>query len=84
MLVSTLTVKGQTTIPKEIRRFLHLSPKDKILYVSDPQKNQVILTSVNGTILNLRGVVPYDKGSIDFNKLREKTKKIISRHGKDT
>lgn len=77
MLVSTLTSKGQTTIPKEIRKFLHLSAEDKILYVPDPQKNQVILTSVTGTILGLRGVVPYDKGQIDFNKLRDRTKKDI-------
>lgn len=80
MLVSTLTSKGQTTIPREIREFLHLSPEDKILYLPDLKKNRVILTSVTGTILGLRGVVPYKKEEIDFKKLREKTKKIITLH----
>lgn len=79
MLISTLTSKGQTTIPKEIRAFLHLSPEDKILYIPDPQRNQVMLIPVTGTVLGLRGVVPYGKGPIDFKKLREKTKRIVGR-----
>ncbi len=77
MLISTLTSKGQTTIPKEIREFLHLSPEDKILYIPDPQRNQVMLISVTGTVLGLRGIVPHAKGPIDFKKLREKTKRIV-------
>ena len=32
MPVSVLSKKGQTTIPKEIRKFLKLESKDKILY----------------------------------------------------
>lgn len=32
---STLTSKGQTTLPKEIRDVLHLQPGDRIEYVSD-------------------------------------------------
>ena len=77
MFISTLTSKGQTTIPKKIREFLHLSPEDKILYIPDPQKNQVMLISVTGTVLGLRGVVPHEKGPIDFKKLRGQTKRIV-------
>ena len=83
MLVSTLTSKGQTTIPKEIREFLHLSPEDKILYIPDPQRNQVMLISITGTVLGLRGIVPHEKAPIDFKKLREKTKKIVGLHSNE-
>lgn len=32
MLVSTLTSKGQTTIPMEIRKALQLKPGDKVVF----------------------------------------------------
>ena len=32
MLISTLTSKGQTTIPKSVRDALHLNTNDKIAY----------------------------------------------------
>ena len=78
MLYSTLTSKGQTTIPKSVRRFLNLSPNDKIVYAIDPQKKQVALIPLHGTILDLRGSVPHKTGTIDFSELREATKKAIT------
>jgi len=32
MLATTLTVKGQTTIPTEVRKALHLKPGDKVAF----------------------------------------------------
>ena len=82
MLYSTLTVKGQTTIPKEVRQFLTLSAEDKILYSLDPERKQVTLIPIKGTILDLRGSVPHKGGPIDFKELRERTKRAITQKHK--
>lgn len=76
MHLSIITSKGQTTIPKEIREFLHLKPNDKIVYIPDGKR--VFLTPVRGTILDLKGVVKYsNEKQIDFHKLREEVKEKI-------
>lgn len=83
MLYSTLTIKGQTTIPKEVRQFLGLSPEDKILYYLDLEKNQVSLIPTRGTVLDLRGCLSHKGGPIDFKELRERTKRgVAQRHGR--
>lgn len=74
---STLTKKGQTTIPKEVREFLGVTPEDTLVYSLDPQNKRVILTPVIGNILGLRGFVPHKGGALDFKKLRAKTKKFV-------
>ena len=73
MSVSILTKKGQTTIPKEIRKLLKLKPKDKILYLIEGEK--VVLKPLKGDILELRGSVPAKEGPINFDKLRKTTRK---------
>ena len=78
MHLSTITSKGQTTIPKEVRSFLHLKPRDKIVYVPDGKR--VFLTPINGTILDLKGVVKLSaKGPINFHKLRETVKDKVAK-----
>lgn len=77
MHFSTLTVKGQTTIPQEIREYLHLLPQDKIVYVPDGDK--VYITHVRGSILDLKGIVKRrTKKPLDFHKLREQVKGKIA------
>lgn len=78
MHLSTITAKGQITIPKEIRDFLHLGPKDKILYVPDGKR--IFLTPLKGTILDLKGVIKHPgKKPIDFSKLRDEVKKKVAK-----
>ena len=77
MPVSTLTQKGQTTIPKEIRKFLKLEPNDKIFYQLEGQK--VIIKPLKGNILDLKGSVTSQKKPVDFQKLRADTKKRVAR-----
>jgi AbrB family looped-hinge helix DNA binding protein len=43
MLQSVVTSKGQTTIPKEIRKLLKLKPKDRLFFLVEEAK--VILKS---------------------------------------
>ena len=52
---STLTVKGQATIPKAIRDHLHVGPGDEIKFFVHPDGSVVILPKV--PISNLKGIV---------------------------
>jgi len=76
MLQSTITRKGQTTIPKEIRILLKLKPNDKIFYIIEGEK--VVLKPLQGDILDLRGSVPAKDKSSDFDEIIDSTKKKVS------
>lgn len=74
---STVTSKGQTTIPKEIREFLKLKPHDRLFYLIEEGK--VILKPLHGDILELRGSVPAKKRPEDFDAIRATTRKTIAK-----
>lgn len=76
MLQSTITRKGQTTIPKEIRVLLKLKPNDKIFYLIEG--DNVILKPLHGDILDLRGSVPTKESPSDFDAIIESTKRRVS------
>ena len=77
MSVSVLTRKGQTTIPKEIRKFLNIGPRDKILYIVEGDR--VILKPLKGNILELRGSVSRKGKSSDFEGIRGETRRRMTR-----
>jgi len=77
MSVSILTKKGQTTIPKDIRKTLGLEPSDRILYVVEGER--VVLRPLKGSILDLKGTVKAKKKPIDFQRLRDETLKRVAR-----
>ena len=66
MPTATLTSKGQTTIPREIRNFLNLKPGDKLEFKLNPDNKTVLLKAANIHIASLRGILktegmkPYD------------------------
>ncbi|HEX2219436.1 MAG TPA: AbrB/MazE/SpoVT family DNA-binding domain-containing protein [Gemmatimonadales bacterium] len=57
MATATLTSKGQTTIPKEIRERLGLKPGDRLDFVVEPD-GRVTLAPVNADVAELRGMLP--------------------------
>lgn len=73
-MVSTVTSKGQVTIPKKIRMFLKIEPSDKIDF--SVENGQVILKPVK-TLQNFSGSVP-PKGKGDFNAERQQVKIAVS------
>jgi len=77
MLQSVITRKGQTTIPKEIRKLLKLKPNDRLFYILE--ENRVILKPIHGNILELRGSVRSKEQNVDFDKIRDITRKKISK-----
>jgi AbrB family looped-hinge helix DNA binding protein len=56
---SSLTVKGQATIPKAIRKHLHLEPGDQIKFFVHPDGSVVILPKIPTSAL--KGIVPTHK-----------------------
>jgi antitoxin PrlF len=56
MAIATVTSKGQTTIPKEIREGLGLKPKDQIHYTLLPD-GTVIMRAKKRSIADLYGAL---------------------------
>ena len=54
---ATLTSKGQTTIPREVRRFLKLKPGDRLEFTLNPDGQTVLLKAANIHISTLRGML---------------------------
>ena len=67
-LVSTISAKGQVTIPIDVRRRLGVGASDKIAFVFG-ESGQVELRPVRFRVANLRGIVPALPGreTIDFD-----------------
>lgn len=59
-MLSTVTVKGQVTIPKEVRDFLHIYPNDKVDFVIEG--GRAVLVPVK-TLKELRGAVAAREGA---------------------
>ena len=80
MYQSIITQKGQTTIPKEIRKLLNLKPKDSLFYVVEGDR--VFIKPIHGNILNLKGVVTPREHPENFEEIIKTakvrmTKKIV-------
>lgn len=74
---STVTRKGQTTIPGEIRKALQIKPGDKLEYVVEG--DSVTIRAHPGT-RSLKGVLASKKGKkMSFAEIREATAKAALR-----
>ena len=74
MNITSITQKGQITIPKRIRQKLNLQPKDQLVFVQ--RGDEIILKPIRD-ILSMRGSVQDVRGE-SFEEIREKTKKAIT------
>ena len=77
MIGAKLSSKGQTTIPKEVRDYLHLSPGDRVLFVI--REGEVLLQPLTQTLLDLRGSIKPRRRPEDFDAVRQEVKKRVSR-----
>jgi antitoxin PrlF len=77
MLESTITRKGQVTIPKEIRDHLGMKEGEKVVFVL--RGGEVLLKILKGTILDLKGSVRPSARPEDFNRIRQTVKKAVAR-----
>ena len=70
MTVSTITSKGQTTIPKAVRRHLGLNPGDKIRFLVEDDGRVVVLPATLH-LHDLRGSLPRPPKPVSVERMRE-------------
>ena len=78
MATSTLTRKGQTTIPAKVRSHLKLRPGDKIEFVIE-RDGRVVLTPKNIDVRQLRGMLGPARRHLTIEQMDEA---IRSRFGR--
>ena len=72
-MMTTVTSKGQITIPKKLRDIFQINPYDKVDFRREGDR--IVLSPIK-TLLELRGsVTPIENSS--FEKERETAKKIV-------
>ena len=69
MPISTLTSKGQTTIPKAVRRHLGLKPGDKIRFLVEDDGRVVVLPATLH-LRDLRGSLPKPSKPVSVARMR--------------
>lgn len=69
MANATLTSKGQTTIPKEIRDSLGLKAQDRLNFTLMPN-GTVIMRVKNKSILDLADIIKYKGPKISIEAMR--------------
>jgi AbrB family looped-hinge helix DNA binding protein len=74
-VAAKITSKSQITLPKEIRKLLHANVGNVVVF--DKDGDQVVI-KVARTLKEFRGVLK-NKGTMDFDEMREKTKKYIGK-----
>ncbi len=68
-LISTLTTKGQVTIPVQIRRLLGLTPKAKVAFLQ--KKDGVHIAVPRYTLDTIKGAVPALSQKYSEKEIRE-------------
>ena len=69
MAESTLTSKGQITVPAEIRRQMKLGPQDKVVFTLLPN-GTTIMRAKNRSIASLAGSVKTRKKKVAIKDMR--------------
>jgi len=77
MKTSTITVKGQVTLPKEIREYLRVQKGDKVVFLKKGE--DVIVRPAKQNILNFRGAVKTGKAIKDLMGVRKKVMEEVAR-----
>ncbi|MBN1947936.1 MAG: type II toxin-antitoxin system PrlF family antitoxin [Bradymonadales bacterium] len=79
MPVTTLTSKGQVTIPKSIREFLRVGPGDRVVFYT-AEDGRVIMEPETVDIRSLRGVIKPGRRGVTVEQMKES----IEHHGSGT
>lgn len=78
MQKTTLTSKGQITIPKPIRKSLHLHSGDKVEFILT-KKNEVLLRPVTKKVDDLFGILHNpERKSVTIKQMDDAIKQTIS------
>lgn len=70
MSMSTLTQKGQTTIPQDIRQYLGVHAGDKLEFFID-QDGRVVLAPLTEKVTALKGLLRKPTKKVSIEKMNE-------------
>lgn len=76
MPTSTLSSKGQTTIPIDIQRLLKVKPGDKIQYFVEPD-GRVSLLPKTLSVKDLKGVLPKPSKTVSIEEMDEAVRRRV-------
>jgi AbrB family looped-hinge helix DNA binding protein len=74
--MSTLTQKGQTTIPQDIRIYLGVHAGDKLEFFID-QDGRVVLAPLTVKVTTLKGMLKKPKKAVTIQEMNE----VIAKRG---
>ncbi len=77
MSISTITSKGQTTIPADIRAFLKVGAGDKLMFIPQPD-GKVLLTSKTLDVRELYGCLPKPKKRVNLDDMDDAIAKYLA------
>lgn len=75
---STMTTKGQVTVPKVIRDKLRLKPGDKIDFVLEVS-GELRVTPVTASVKQLKGMVPRPKKPVTLEQMDDAVARAYGR-----
>lgn len=81
-LKSSITAKGQTTIPKPIRDHLALKTGDRIEYLIK-ENGKVEIIPINVDVEELAGILPKPKKKVSLEEIDKAIRKRIIKKCKD-
>ena len=81
-MVTTLTSKGQLTMPKEIRDKLNLQPGDKIRFVM-LDDGTLYGIPLNRSLKDLKGILPKPERALTIEEMDEAIAQAIIDHVRD-
>jgi AbrB family looped-hinge helix DNA binding protein len=73
-MISTLTSKGQITVPKPIRERLDLQPGDRVEFFID-ESGEITLVPVTRSITKLKGLVPRPDKPVTLEEMQHAIEK---------
>ena len=70
MAIATITSKGQTTIPQQIRAYLGLHIGDKVDFLIE-EDGTVTLTALTVDVRDLKGSLPKPKKTVSIEQMNK-------------
>jgi antitoxin PrlF len=77
MAYSTVTSKGQVTIPKGVRKRMGIDEGSRLLFVDDGDR--ILVYKLEGDLESLYGAVKHTGPPIDFRRLKEEIAEEIAK-----
>lgn len=69
MELGTLTSKGQTTIPVEIRRHFGLNDGDKLQFFVEG--DHIVMVPAKGSVTDLKGIIPMPDKPVSIEDMKQ-------------